>query len=151
MHSELRINADALDYEDGVTFHEKRPFTGTAFDLRPNGALWSEEAYELGLKHGPSRDWFESGALKSEDNYKFGLPDGFHREWYENGRMKSESLFSLGIRLEFRSWDETGRLTTEDKIDPTGKEAQEVRRKEENEPNRVEQLIRNLTQRRLES
>ena len=56
----LRINVNDLDedYTEGGSLlltWEGKPFTGIAYEMSTQGALWSEQSYEEGILSGQSR------------------------------------------------------------------------------------------------
>ena len=51
-----RVGLDELDTQEGVTYYwREAPFTGTGYELRPDGTLWSEIEFVGGKQQGVSR------------------------------------------------------------------------------------------------
>jgi antitoxin component YwqK of YwqJK toxin-antitoxin module len=106
------------------------------------GVLVSDQLYKDGIPNGYFRTYYESGQLKSEMNMKAGGDiTGLSREFYEDGTLKSESnvsgqapeftsqikeyrpngqlqkeaAFSQGKFVYSISYDQQGRVVSEDK------------------------------------
>ena len=114
----LRINSDDLEeeYTDGgsrLLVFNGEPFTGIAYEMSPQGSLWSEQSYEEGVLSGPSMDWYPSGQLRAQTDYKWNRVHGRNREWFENGQLKSDAVAELGIVVRKQEWDEQGKLTND--------------------------------------
>jgi antitoxin component YwqK of YwqJK toxin-antitoxin module len=112
-----RADYDELDSPDGVTYYwldsPGQLFTGIAYQMRPEGQLWSETQFLDGREHGPSRSWFSSGQIEAETTYYNGLTYGPDREWDEAGQLRREAFLEYGFRVREKKWDEAGRLTEE--------------------------------------
>lgn len=109
----LRVNSDDLeiDYGDGdVYLWQGKPFTGLAYEMHPDGSLWSEVEYVAGREHGLARDWFPSGQLQGETSYYRGKYFGPDREWDAQGQLRSEIVYEYSYPLRERTWDAAGRL-----------------------------------------
>lgn len=116
-----RVNFDELELDMGdgnLYLWQGHPFTGIAYELRPDGALWSEIKYVNGRRHGIARDWYPSGQLSSETTYFSGGCFGPDREWDENGRLRSETMREFNYPLRERKWDENGHLISETVLGP---------------------------------
>lgn len=116
-----RVDFDELeiDFGDGETYYWRgRPFTGMAYELRPDGSLWDEVEYKDGLRHNVARSWYPGGQIESETTYYEGSIYGADREWDEAGRLRKESIHEYNYLMRERTWDEAGRLIQEERIDP---------------------------------
>lgn len=115
----LRVDFDEMDTQDGLTYIWKgQPFTGIAYELRPDGTLRDEIEFVDGQMHGPSRDWYESGQIESETAYYCGTPYGPDRNWDECGRLRREAFLEFGFPAREKRWDEHGRLTLDTVMGP---------------------------------
>jgi antitoxin component YwqK of YwqJK toxin-antitoxin module len=109
-----RINDDLLDMTDELVYlYEGELFTGIGFELGLDNRIISEISYKNGFQEGPARDWYESGELQSEAYYKENSLHGASKEWYKNGKIKSEALYEFGVPLEYKEWDEDGKVVNE--------------------------------------
>jgi antitoxin component YwqK of YwqJK toxin-antitoxin module len=139
-----RVDLQRLEVDDYTYYLDGRPFTGVGYENRPDGTLWGEQAFSIGLPDGPSRTWYENGQLKSETNYKLALADGSSREWYSSGQLKSQTLLELGIALERRKWDETGAVTEQWRIREDSDDFRELQKRRAHEQERVRRLHQEL-------
>ncbi len=114
-----RVGLDELDTQEGVTYYwREAPFTGTGYELRPDGTLWSEIEFVGGKQQGVSRDWYPSGQRQSETEYYNGVAYGTDRKWDEAGRLRRESHAEYGFRVAEKQWDEAGRLILDFELKP---------------------------------
>jgi antitoxin component YwqK of YwqJK toxin-antitoxin module len=134
----IRIQADELEIDDYVYLYQGKPFSGVAYDNRPDGRLWSEQTLYAGVPDGPTRVWHENGALKLEKYFKLGRLHGPLKEWNADGTPLSEAVYELGICIERRTW--TGGAVTEYRIDPTSVEFRKLEAARKNEAARVERF-----------
>jgi antitoxin component YwqK of YwqJK toxin-antitoxin module len=97
-----RISFDDCEYADSqVLLYQGVPYTGTVFETRPDGSLWSEQSYTHGILDGLSRGWYANGQLDSETLYRTGRRV-YDREWHPNGKSKLD-----------RQFDERGHIVAE--------------------------------------
>jgi len=110
----MRINIEDLDItDDALTYlYEGKPFTGVAYELYPDGRLWSEQIYNDGMLEVPSKLWFPSGQLEKEVQPARG-DYVLIRIWYESGQLKSEECIEHGILVHSQEWGEAGELIKE--------------------------------------
>lgn len=114
-----RVNYDELDSPDGVTYSwQGQLFTGTSYELRPNGQLWNEMDFVDGQYHGQMRSWSPSGQLEEETTYYNGVTYGPDREWDEAGRLRREAFIEYSFLVREKKWDENGQLIEEFEIAP---------------------------------
>ncbi len=125
-----RADYDELDSPDGETYYwmassdgvtgysQEQLFTGIAYQMRPQGQLWTEEGFLDGRRHGSSRSWYPSGQLEEETTYYNGLTYGPDREWDEAGHLRREAFIEYGFCVREKKWDENGRLTEEYEMTP---------------------------------
>ena len=118
----MRVNVNELDDEytpagSLVMLWEGEPFTGVAFELSPQGTLWSEQTYVEGTLDGISRDWYPNGQLRSHTEYKWNRIHGREQGWYENGQLKCNVIYELGTVIRKREWDERGNITKDYQIE----------------------------------
>ena len=114
----LRVLFDNLDFDvNQFAFWEGKPFTGIAYDLMPDGHVWSELEYVDGREEGIGRTWYPSRQVKHDITYRHGGRHGPEREWFENGKLKSETIFEHTINVKKRVWDEQGNLIRDFQLD----------------------------------
>jgi antitoxin component YwqK of YwqJK toxin-antitoxin module len=80
-----------------------------------NGQIESEINYENGVAQGFKKEYFKNGTLKS-DSYLTGEPweySGYTNLYYEDGAKKSESKVSMGKLIIAITYDNEGRVTSE--------------------------------------
>ncbi|MBL8179755.1 MAG: hypothetical protein JNK48_34065 [Bryobacterales bacterium] len=140
MAGELRVDSNELEWEDYVCYREGLPFSGVAFELRPNGALWSEQTYAGGLLDGISRDYHEHGGLDSETVYKLGIANGPSRAFYPSGKPKYERLIELGIVVRAREYDENGAVVKDQTLQPSDSNYRLLEAARAREPQRIRQI-----------
>lgn len=118
----MRVNVNELDDEYNyagslVMVWEGQPFTGTAFQISPQGTLWCEQAYVEGTLDGVSKEWYLNGQLKSQTEYKWNRIHGRDQGWHEDGQPNYNSFYELGIPLSEQQWDEQGNLVKDYKME----------------------------------
>ena len=114
----LRVLGDDLDFDGNqFAFWEGKPFTGVAYDLMPDGQVWSEIEYIDGKEEGIARTWYPSRQVKHDITYRHGGRHGPEREWFENGNLKRETIFEHTITVKERVWDEQGNLIRDFELD----------------------------------
>ncbi|MFJ6016689.1 toxin-antitoxin system YwqK family antitoxin [Streptomyces sp. NPDC092952] len=109
----IDIDAPEVDMNQGQRLlHRGEPFTGEV-EERLGGAPVSLDSYVAGVRHGPSREWYEDGTLRSEGTAHGGRAVGVSRERHPNGVLAAEREFpeTGGPMLADRQWDEEGRPT----------------------------------------
>ncbi|MCY7870495.1 toxin-antitoxin system YwqK family antitoxin [Bacillus spizizenii] len=103
-----------------------KPFTGLAFELFENGNLMYFCFYKDGLAHGLNREFYKSGKIKCEEYFKYGLVNGKSVCWHENGNIKSTSEVELSVKLNYKEWDENGKLLIAKELEQDKENAQYV-------------------------
>jgi antitoxin component YwqK of YwqJK toxin-antitoxin module len=110
----LRINYDDLESDsDGIYYLDGKPFTGTAYELYPNGQVSSEVEMIEGIANGAVHEWYPSGKPKLEGYGKIGERYSWSHEWFENGNPKHELVCEFHARAKERTWNEQGQLIFE--------------------------------------
>ncbi|GAA3462176.1 toxin-antitoxin system YwqK family antitoxin [Saccharothrix longispora] len=110
----MRVEADEVEEDEGVVFHQGVPFTGEVVESRPDGTVLTLYTYLNGVEDGPYREWFDRERPYKEGEMRYGVPVGRHRRWHADGRLAADLLFGEGgDQLERREWDERGNLVTE--------------------------------------
>jgi len=67
--------------------------------------------YQIGLREGIWKYYYNNGKLKYEGNYSQGNPDRRHKYYYPSGALKEEQYYQLGIREKnWKKYDEEGNL-----------------------------------------
>lgn len=115
-----QIPCTQLEYEeDGLYYHEGRPFTGVSLTIGKDGGILGQSEFRDGLPWGTVRKWFASGRLALEGHLVAGALHGRRREWFEDGRPKVDEDYELGICLRRNRWDETGNQIEDFHLKPT--------------------------------
>jgi antitoxin component YwqK of YwqJK toxin-antitoxin module len=112
----IRIPSGELEYDFKEDRHLRNgePFTGTTYDVHPNGVLAAESEFRHGLLWGVARDWYLNGAPEAEYEFRYGLLWGGTRAWYSNGRLSYEGHFLRDVKHGIaQAWDKEGRLKEE--------------------------------------
>lgn len=58
-----------------------------------NGRLRYQTEWRQGVKHGPFTFWYASGGKKAEGHDRAGLPDGTWTSWNEDGSVAQQQTF----------------------------------------------------------
>ena len=61
------------------------------------GMLEREENYQMGKKHGPTKQYYRSGKLYSSLNYNFKIPDGPQLYYFEDGTLMRKDMYNKGV------------------------------------------------------
>jgi len=119
-----------LDIIKGLYFQPNTidPYTGTAFEIHPNGNRqmevhikdgklngkvkeWDrggekvyEAEYENGVQIGKEQQWYNDGFQKLHVAYKDGLANGVCTEWHQSGGKKSLGEFVNGNEVGEHNW-----------------------------------------------
>jgi hypothetical protein len=114
----MRIDENDVEFdEDDQPLVHGELFTGTVVGRLQDGSVATEVNYEKGLRHGPTRFYYESGQLQEEQNYSHGAFDGASRAWYPTGVLKHEFIYGSepypNTLLSRRTWAENGTETTQ--------------------------------------
>jgi uncharacterized protein len=68
--------------------------------------------YNVGLKEGVWKEYYQNGILKSVGKYVQGNPDGKFLVYYENGKLKEEQFYVNGFKENtWRKFDEFGAVS----------------------------------------
>ena len=92
MKIELRV--DFTNIEESWNNHENKYyyqgelFTGTFFELYPNGKLKREVQTLLGQEHGIVKVWYENGVLSFENTFNRGYRFGKLKSWDKDGILE---------------------------------------------------------------
>jgi antitoxin component YwqK of YwqJK toxin-antitoxin module len=122
----LRVPIDKLEYDNGCYFYDGIIFTGSGYELAPDGSLATEDEFEAGARDGWTRSWNADGRLVHEGQIYAGRSHGIQRRWHDNGRLASEDHDQFGVTLTHKAWDEQGNLIESEAIDKAGEDYQEV-------------------------
>jgi hypothetical protein len=83
----------------------------------PEGHL--QRCMRGGVRHGPSRGWYEGGRVRFETQWWDGKKHGRFSLWYENGRKRAEGQDRHGVPAgTWTSWDEEGRVVQQRTFEP---------------------------------
>lgn len=107
-----------------------KPFTGLTYELYDNGNLIYYSFYKDGFSHGDEMWFYRSGNIKRIEYKKYGRVRGKDEIWYESGKVKSLAEYEFGVCLNYKEWDEDGKLINE-KIEPTENEKKRLLREKE--------------------
>jgi len=67
-----------------------------------------------GVRHGPSRAWYDNGRLRYETEWRHGVKHGTFTFWYDTGRKRAEGRDQHGIPDgTWTYWAEDGTVTQE--------------------------------------
>jgi antitoxin component YwqK of YwqJK toxin-antitoxin module len=103
----IRVPENILEFgEEGLLYHDGKPFTGSAFREADDGRLMYEAEYRGGRQWGICREWYADGQLSSEESFALEYPHGMSRQWHGNGQLANEAMYELGVCLEKKEWDE---------------------------------------------
>ena len=67
-----------------------------------------------GVRHGPSRAWYDNGRPRYETEWRHGVKHGKFTFWYDTGRKRAEGQDQYGIPdRKWTSWAEDGTVAQE--------------------------------------
>jgi hypothetical protein len=67
-----------------------------------------------GVRHGPSRAWYDNDRLRYETEWRHGVKHGKFTFWYDTGRKRAEGQDQYGIPDgKWTSWAEDGTVAQE--------------------------------------
>lgn len=88
MKTELRVDFTNIEESWNKYYYQGELFTGTFFELHPNGKLKREVQTLLGQEHGVVKVWYENGVLSFENTFNRGYRFGKFKAWDKDGRKK---------------------------------------------------------------
>lgn len=104
-------------YPDGKLQYKqqfkKNVLNGYVWEYYPNGKLAFIQPMSDGKINGVVKAYYASGQLKGQVRYVNDLQDGISKEFYSHGRIKEEVVFIDGQMMSIKTFDEKGRLTSE--------------------------------------
>ena len=71
----------------------------------------SGSSYRGQVRHGPSKEWYESGTLRREASYQDGKLEGTESVFHESGKLSARSEYKQGRRTTAEEYDEAGKQT----------------------------------------
>ena len=114
----MRVSVECLEQDDELVLFDGHPFTGTAYELFPDGKLRHETTYQDGLPHGYWRDWYADGQMKFESACVKGLRHGQTTRWYTSGAINFIAQYEFGIETEYCEWNNRGEITLRRMLTP---------------------------------
>ena len=88
-----------------------KPYTGKVFSLDPSGQIKEEWDFENGvIWAGTWTAWYDNGNKRSEGTYLDGELDGKYTQWWKNGEKKSEETYKDSYRVDYKRYNEEGKL-----------------------------------------
>lgn len=102
----------------GIEYYDEGGYnTGTWEYWYENGKKKSEHNFKYGSYCGDNKYWYESGAIRRHHRYGGDnhYLDGEQCEWYENGNLKSVFVIQDKKTVEYRYYDEQGKLMSKSK------------------------------------
>ena len=82
-------------HQDTVFFQDKK-FSGTIFNLHPNGDTSMTAHYFNGLEQGDFKKWYPNKQLAESRSFQAGKKEGKHIGFWEDGKPKFEFYFTKG-------------------------------------------------------
>jgi antitoxin component YwqK of YwqJK toxin-antitoxin module len=122
------VDEELLKWDEDVVCYNGKPFTGVGYERHPNGAIIRETPYKNGFPHGIIREWDPTGQLIFEGECKNGKAHGRFTYWYPDGTVKSIAHYEWGVQVDYKEWDEEGRLIKDERKDPDDHLLQTMRR-----------------------
>ncbi len=106
-----KINYYELDIIKGLYFQPNTidPWTGTAFEIFPNGNRQMEIHIKDGKLNGKVKEWDRGGKKVFETEYENGIQVGKEQQWYSDGFQKLLVEYSNGYpNGTCTEWHQTG-------------------------------------------
>ena len=99
---------------EGRYYHLGQEFTGIAQSHNAQGMLVEEEVFEMGVRAGLRKKWYDHGQISYEAYYIKGKLNGPSRTWWANGNLRSESNFQEGVATGTqKQWYQSGAMFKE--------------------------------------
>lgn len=118
---DMNKNIESIKYENGRqgTFEKLNGKSHGLWKITYTNGLvaWEREMYK-GRTHGYDRSWNESGQLTEEKFYWRDYLNGRSRQWFDNGQIKNLTEWNMGQCLSSKSYDEKGRIVSEEIWNP---------------------------------
>jgi len=106
-----KISFYELDVIKGLYFQPNTidPWTGTAFEVHPNGNRQMEVHIKDGKLHGKVKEWDRGGKKVFETEYENGIQVGKEQQWYSDGFQKLLVEYKNGYpNGTCTEWHQTG-------------------------------------------
>ncbi len=82
---------------------------GHSHTYYPDGPIWMEQNFRMGLLDGPMKTFYKSGSIREECTYKRGKLHGDHKSYYEDGSLDTVAYFNEGkLDGDYRAYFQNG-------------------------------------------
>ena len=121
--SSERLLIKELVMEDGVFYHDGKPFTGIGLEKKRFINLYGESEFDghnlnwernyvNGIIDGVQRAYYKSGQLATEYTVINKLTVGSFKKWFDNGQLQFFANYNRNSELEgvATEWDEFGNV-----------------------------------------
>ena len=102
------VDMESLEERDGLTYHDKKPYSGWAKMIHDSGQVQALSQFKDGKPDGLLTVWADNGQKVREGTSKDGKPDGPYTEWHENGQKAIEVTFKDGEEVSTKYWNSKG-------------------------------------------
>ena len=110
--SEAEYREDDLFYRNDIS----TPYSGKVLYRSDEGQILSESIFLNGVPHGPQRAYYPNEQKSMESIYDHGVMIGIQTKWWRDGKIKEEVYWSGGKCYGSKSWDNSGRLIRQIRI-----------------------------------
>lgn len=87
-----------LKFIDGITYFDKKPYTGNCNQFFKNGKIKSSQQFIDGLDHGNWKFYYLNGTLETDAYFIEGKRNGKWTYFFENGSVKQVNFYKNGIK-----------------------------------------------------
>ena len=102
------VDMESLEERDGLTYHDKKPYSGWAKMIHDSGQVQGLGQFKDGKPDGLLTAWAENGQRVLEATYKDGMQDGPFTGWHENGQKQAETTWKDGEPVSAKFWNSKG-------------------------------------------
>ena len=102
------VDMESLEERDGLTYHDKKPYSGWAKMIHDSGQVQALSQFKDGKPDGLLTVWADNGQKVKEGILKDGKLGGPYTEWHENGQKATEVTFKDGEEVSTKHWNSKG-------------------------------------------
>lgn len=107
----IELEEAYTDRGSPVMPYQGQLFTGVAYEISPQGTLWSEQPCADGTPAGVSQSWYPNGQAESRTEHQWNRLHGCKQAWHDSGFLhpQYDGVFELGLPLHFQERQAHGR------------------------------------------
>ena len=108
---------ESVEYNNGMSFKNGSPFSGTCIIHHSNGEIKSIQNYKNGYDHGEWEFFYRDKKIQTKGTFNLGQKDGKWVYYYENSILHKEHFYENGKKIGvWKTYDQNGKISSETRI-----------------------------------